>query len=274
MKITKENLAKGKSTKNNTLRIGSNVYYFKKCISCKNFYLGSKNSIFCSYQCSNNDEYKRKINSERISGTNNYFYGKKQPDKIIKNSRKKSVKTMKKNMLSKWFERLSWCNNIFIDNNILIAKCDYCGKLFELTTKQLKDRHININIKGLDNSRFYCSTECKQECPIFNKSAVMLIKEDGVNSGRLTKEYNREVQPELRQLVFERDNYTCQKCKQYGGCLHCHHLDPVSQNPIESADVDNCVTLCKNCHQNIHKKLGYIYCSKERINEIRTARKI
>lgn len=268
MKITKENLAKGKITKNNTLKIGSNTYYFKKCSSCKEFFLGTKNSFFCSYKCSNNDEHKRKMNSDRISGSNNYFYGKRQPDEIIKNNRKKSLKTMKKNMLLMWYERLSWCNNIFIDNNnnTLITKCDYCGKSFEPTTKQLKDRHINVNKKGSDNSRFYCSSQCKQECPIFSKSASTLMKEDGINSGKLTwKEYNREVQPELRQLVFERDNWTCQKCGQYGGSLHCHHIDPVSQNPIESADIDNCITLCKNCHQIIHKKLGYIYCNKERI---------
>jgi len=36
--------------------------------------------------------------------------------------------------------------------------------------------------------------------------------------------------------------------------LHCHHIDPVSQNPIESADIDNCITLCKECHKEVHKK--------------------
>jgi len=55
---------------------------------------------------------------------------------------------------------------------------------------------------------------------------------------------SREVQPELRQLVLKRDNYTCQKCDKCNVELHCHHITGVEQNPIESADVDNCITLC------------------------------
>ena len=45
----------------------------------------------------------------------------------------------------------------------------------------------------------------------------------------------------------------CQKCGQEGGSLHCHHIDPVISNPIESADVDNCITLCKICHREVHR---------------------
>ena len=66
---------------------------------------------------------------------------------------------------------------------------------------------------------------------------------------------SREVQPELRKLVLKRDDYKCQKCLK--GLdevqLHCHHIDPIINNPVESADIDNCVTLCKACHKEVHK---------------------
>ena len=62
-------------------------------------------------------------------------------------------------------------------------------------------------------------------------------------------------------MVFKRDNWTCMNpdCNKSKSEfpeleLHCHHIDPVINNPIESADIDNCITLCKECHINAHKK--------------------
>ncbi len=80
-----------------------------------------------------------------------------------------------------------------------------------------------------------------------------------------------KVQPELRQLVFERDEYTCIKCEKHQDnlnvSLYCHHIEGVQQNPIESADIDMCVTVCKSCHSEIHKQTdcGYrdLQCKKE-----------
>jgi len=66
----------------------------------------------------------------------------------------------------------------------------------------------------------------------------------------------RELQPELRLMVFKRDDYTCQRCGIKGGKLNCHHIDPVKNNPIESADVDNCITFCIDCHKKVHQLAG------------------
>lgn len=60
-------------------------------------------------------------------------------------------------------------------------------------------------INGKTNKEFnmYCSQECKDICPIYGQHYYP----------KYSKPYlDREVQPELRQLVFERDNYICQKC--------------------------------------------------------------
>jgi len=65
-------------------------------------------------------------------------------------------------------------------------------------------------------------------------------------------QYSREVQPELRQMVFERDNWTCQKCGAMES-LHCHHLEGIRWEPLESADIDKCITYCRNCHEDVHK---------------------
>ncbi len=38
--------------------------------------------------------------------------------------------------------------------------------------------------------------------------------------------------------------------------LICHHIKPVATEPVESADMDNCITLCKSCEQKVHKLPG------------------
>jgi len=92
---------------------------------------------------------------------------------------------------------------------------------------------------------------CKGNCPVYNKHWTSFIDINAVSG--------RELQPELRQMVFERDEYTCQRCGQVGGKLNSHHIDPVKNNPIESADVDNCITFCIDCHKLAHKDDGCKY---------------
>ena len=38
--------------------------------------------------------------------------------------------------------------------------------------------------------------------------------------------------------------------------LHCHHIYPTMIEPLLSADVDNCMTLCYDCHKKVHKQDG------------------
>jgi hypothetical protein len=65
---------------------------------------------------------------------------------------------------------------------------------------------------------------------------------------------SQELQPELRKMVFERDDWSCIKCGSDTN-LHClYHMEGLNQNPLESADVDICITLCKKCHIEVHKK--------------------
>jgi hypothetical protein len=56
-----------------------------------------------------------------------------------------------------------------------------------------------------------------------------------------------------RKAVFERDRYTCQKCSVKSGngkavCLHAHHILPFSNYPERRFDINNGLTLCRECH--------------------------
>lgn len=74
---------------------------------------------------------------------------------------------------------------------------------------------------------------------------------------------------EWRLMVFGRDNFTCQKCSKRGCYLHAHHIKSFSsimqyyeittlEEALECAElwnINNGITLCKECHKKIHKKV-------------------
>ena len=104
--------------------------------------------------------------------------------------------------------------------------------------------------------RFYCSGGCKNSCSIYGKHTDAIIKEDAIRAGRLNwLELNRGVQPELKQMLLKRDSNQCVKCYDTEN-LQCHHIIPVNIEPLLSADIDNCIILCYNCHKKVHKKDG------------------
>lgn len=57
-----------------------------------------------------------------------------------------------------------------------------------------------------------------------------------------------------RNAVFERDNYTCQKCSKRGGYIEAHHFKIpfcyLLRNKMwkEMFDINNGQTLCRKCH--------------------------
>lgn len=126
----------------------------------------------------------------------------------------------------------------------LQSKCAYCGKWFNPTLQAIQNRIASLN--HYKDTRLYCSDTCKIECPIYRKIKY---------PAGFKKSSSREVSPELRQMVFERDRWECQRCGAIES-LHCHHIKGYTQNKMLANDLDNCITLCKNCHKKVHKTNG------------------
>lgn len=56
----------------------------------------------------------------------------------------------------------------------------------------------------------------------------------------------------IRQMVFERDDYTCAYCGKRGGELQCDHIMPVSRGGTNLWD--NLTTACPPCNQSKNNK--------------------
>lgn len=61
--------------------------------------------------------------------------------------------------------------------------------------------------------------------------------------------WTRQTAPQVHQKF----NYICQKCGKKGGFLHAHHLIPVFADRSLAYEFNNLVTVCKDCHQQIHQ---------------------
>lgn len=135
---------------------------------------------------------------------------------------------------------------------ILECRCKYCGKWIMISSVQAGRRLGYINGTIPYESNFYCEgDECRNSCSIFKRQKYP-------KGFKNIQDLTREVQPELRKMVFERDGYQCLKCKSTEE-LHCHHIEGILYNPIESADIDLCMTVCKSCHVEIHHEDGCTY---------------
>lgn len=71
--------------------------------------------------------------------------------------------------------------------------------------------------------------------------------------------------PQWKKLVKQRDGFICQRCKIAGNSntVQAHHKMPVWFMPELQFDVDNGITLCKQCHKQLHGASGTIKESED-----------
>jgi len=65
--------------------------------------------------------------------------------------------------------------------------------------------------------------------------------------------YKKKRYRNWRKKIFERDRYKCQECGKVGGFLQAHHIKMKYKFPELLFDLLNGITLCYNCHQQLHK---------------------
>lgn len=140
--------------------------------------------------------------------------------------------------------------------------CEECGKKFdhkpsqdrEYCSRQCvgKSRQNKITVECAE-----CSEPVTKKRQRIERVNTVYCDEDCWRSAIESDEFrDSNDEKKFRNAVFERDNYTCQDCGEYGGTLNAHHIERVSENKNRATDIDNGVTLCVNCHANRHEESG------------------
>jgi len=60
-----------------------------------------------------------------------------------------------------------------------------------------------------------------------------------------------------RQSILRRDEYLCRECKRYGKTTPAttvHHILPLEQRPDLKLNSQNLISLCNECHNQMHDR--------------------
>ena len=92
---------------------------------------------------------------------------------------------------------------------------------------------------GFEEQHLYCSSNCKQECPLYN------LKSDPY-SAKTQLNYTQEEYQLFREEVLNRSDNKCEYCDEEA--THVHHSRPQKLEPFFSLDPDYGISCCKKCH--------------------------
>ena len=245
-----------------------------RCKSCRKIELRAYRVNNPEQERSRSKKY-RESNAEKIRAYQNQWL-KENPEKAKEKQRKTVAKNHDKikarakskrksyALFATWAKHLSFADDVREnDAGFLEVRCTYCGMWTIPTHLEAQNRAGALNGWGQRGEcKIYCSANCKKACPSYRQ--VLKYK------GQKEKGSSREISPDLRIMALERDKYTCQDCGATNECaqLHVHHIKAAIEEPMESADLDNVVTLCKKCHRNVHMKTGCKYSQLRCENKI------
>jgi 5-methylcytosine-specific restriction enzyme A len=96
---------------------------------------------------------------------------------------------------------------------------------------------------------------------------IQLIRED-----KLLKFYKSRQWLDLRAEALARDNHECQRCKKQGKyhkaeCVH--HIKEVKPYPWLALTLDNLMSLCNACHNQVHDRVAIKRKQPKFVNEER-----
>lgn len=165
--------------------------------------------------------------------------------------------------------------------NILV-KCKTCGKEFMSRTDKIakgygifccqpcfqqfiKSQRIGIVCETCKKTFFVPNSQsvkkfCSQAC--YNEKLRREwsgCKNPNWKNGITPKNHNIRGSANYinwRTLVFQRDNYTCQKCGKSNCYLNAHHIIPFSADKSLRFEVSNGISLCVKCHNKEHLRLS------------------
>ena len=211
--------------------------------------------IFCSNEC-----YKNNIGNYRVGELNTQY---KRVLKKCSNCNCEIIRTPSSFTGERQFCSKE-CKNVFLkDMNESLSKkarveraCEYCGK------KTIRKR------SAFNGKRFtFCSTTCKNKhLSEYYVGANHPLYDPNITMMERTLKRNYAEYRVWRKKVYERDNYTCQCCRDdKGGNLVAHHIVNYSSNKDKRTELSNGITLCETCHKSFHSQYGYRNNTKDQL---------
>ena len=142
----------------------------------------------------------------------------------------------------------------YLYSNILLKM--YLASL-QSDGRLMLNNYIPYNAQMIASITRHQTGTVEKALTIFEQLGLIEILDNGAirmifpneKRNRSTKKYRA-----WRKAIFERDDYTCQVCRKRGGKLEAHHIEPWAVCMKKRYDVSNGITLCKDCHKQIHKR--------------------
>lgn len=186
----------------------------------------------------------KKCTGEKAGDVLEYKYGKRNASQIedFKNKAKKT------NIEKYGFE------NVFQNENIkekskktMIEKY---GVEYNMQSEEIKEKAKKTCLKkyGVDN---FSKTKEFKESIRGENSPRWKSDKTTEERDRYTIEYR-----EWRQKIFEKSDYTCQRCGKNHTLLNAHHIYNWKDNEDLRYENTNGVCLCKECHIEFHSIYG------------------
>jgi hypothetical protein len=148
------------------------------------------------------------------------------------------------------------------------------GKMSDEAKEKMSNKKIGIKLSEIHKKKI--SNKLKGRIP----ENLHLLDNSGANShwwkGGVSTQNELDRKGKEFKLwrisVFERDDYTCQRCKKRSSAgerisLHPHHIKNFSDWVELRFAIDNGITFCEKCHKLFHKKYGLYKNNPEQVEE-------
>jgi len=179
-------------------------------------------------------------------------------------------------------------------NNFLIGhRCFECSRdniadkkrlTYEQVKKVFEDAGCTLLTESYKNTREKLVYKCKcglvaessyknfivsKQCKYCSYEQMSGSNHPNYNPNRTDKERKRSYRGYKAWVrsVLTRDNFTCRKCGESKEDMVAHHLDGHDWCEEKRLDVNNGVTLCRECHEDFHSIYGRGGNTKEQYEE-------
>lgn len=195
--------------------------------------------------------------------------------KLLKEVRKKISESLKR--ACKEGRMISWYKGKIIPEDVRekISRTEKGKKVSEETRRKMSEAKKGIKFSGIHRQRLSEARKGIRFSLIHRKNLSKLHK-----GKTLSEEHKEKISKALLELwdtigrkgykrwrhlsakreyrrwrvaVFEKNNYTCQRCGKTNCYLVAHHIKFWVDFPKFRYKVDNGITLCKECHKIFHK---------------------